>query len=437
MYKRKYYINVIPNYTPLNWNAPVANQYDLAIIQLSNYIPWNVSVAVPATAVPWYSITRYGWGSHGVPFFGPNNGTQYVIYSPLIQTGYPFNIGTGYGPYMFDDGVWVLKANYTGPVKIINGFYYENTYVINPILPGTWQYIIAQLPPMNVTIHIKTEVKPQQAIVLLNTTLLKIQLQQPQGMICGNVATEPGEVKIPKDTYIVQPIIISKAIKLNSITIFVSYESNLATAKLVIATSPIIDQKDIIYTYTFEPPWWCLPHSWATPITAYPNITLKPGTYYIILTFPVQGQTICEQIPNTSQALLINATTEQIIRQLTCTLGIVMTINASRSNSGSLSINNVAIDILNNKIEIHGNQAITINSRIENITNLALIINVTEIQPNAQLVVKLSLITQEFTKQSMLWYLIPILGLIPTYLMLILAALTLLYFRIKRRNGLN
>lgn len=42
-----YYGNTIPN-----WNAPVANQYDLAMIQLANYIPWNASVAVPALQSP-------------------------------------------------------------------------------------------------------------------------------------------------------------------------------------------------------------------------------------------------------------------------------------------------------------------------------------------------------------------------------------------------
>ncbi len=58
-----YYGNTIPN-----WNKPAANQYDLAMIQLANYIPWNASVAVPATAVPLVlnNKVRMG-GNHGVP----------------------------------------------------------------------------------------------------------------------------------------------------------------------------------------------------------------------------------------------------------------------------------------------------------------------------------------------------------------------------------
>ncbi len=418
-----YYGNTIPN-----WNTPVANQYDLAMIRLANYIPWNASVAVPATAVPWYSITRYGWGNHGVPFFGPNSDTQYVVYSPLVQTGYPYSTGgSNYEPYAFDDGAWILKANYTGPIKVINGFYYENTYVINPVLPGTWQYPIAQIPPTNITIQIKTEAKPQQAIVLLNTTLLKTQLQQPQGITCG---IGPGEIGVPGNTYIAQPITINETTKINTITVFTSYIGGLATAELAITSSPIPNQENTIYTYTFTTPWWCSPHSWATPITANPGITLKPGIYYVILTFPIEGQTVCEQIPNAPKALLINATTGQVIKQLPCTLGTIITTNA-RSNSQLILPINITIDILGNEIGINGSQEIIMNMETKNIASLSLTINTPVVEPNVQLIIKLKITTQHITEQSTPWYLIPTAGLTPTYLLLI-SAIPIIFKKEKR-----
>ncbi|WP_243680432.1 hypothetical protein [Vulcanisaeta souniana] len=344
-----------------------------------------------------------------------------------MPTGYPYSTGDSeYGPYAFDDGAWILKANYTGPIKIINGFYYENTYVINPVLPGTWQYPIAQIPPTNITIQITTETKPQQAITLLNTTLLKTQLQQPpQGMSCANVLG-PGfsEIIIPGGTYIAQSITINETTRISSITVFTSYDTSLATAELATTSSLVLNQENTIYTHTFGTPWWCLPRSWTTPITANPDITLKPGTYYIILTFPIQGQTICEQIPNTPKALLINATTGQIIKQLPCTLGTIITIHLQSSLQTVLPIN-VTMSILNYTITMNGNQEITMSTKIKNTQSLSLTINMPEIKPNAQLIIKLKVITQDTVEPLTPWYLIPTIGLIPTYLSLILAMLIL------------
>lgn len=387
-----------------------------------------------STAVPWYSITRYGWGgNHGVPFLGPNSNTQYVVYSPLVPTGYPYSTGgSEYSPYAFDDGAWILKANYTGPIKIINGFYYENTYVISPILPGTWQYPIAQIPPTNITIQIKTEVKPQQAITLLNTTLLKTQLQQPQGIACGDILGPggPGEIIIPGGTYVVQPITINETTKINSITVFASYTAGIAMPQIIISSAPLIITSglNILYTYTFGIPWWCLPHSWATPITANPGITLKPGTYYVILTFPVQGgQTICEQIPNTPKALLINATTGQVIQQLPCTLGTIITTNP-RNNSQIESPINIAIDILNSTVIMNGNQEVIINIETKNITDLVLTVSTSQISFNYKLIVKISIVTSNYMQPKIQQYLIPTLGLIPEYVILILAIILIFYF---------
>ncbi len=147
-----------------------------------------------------------------------------------------------------------------------------------------------------------------------NTTQNTTTTTPPRNSLWRCARSRLGEIIIPGGTYIAQPITINEITRISSITVFTSYDTSLATAELIISTTPTPNQENTIYTYTFETPWWCAPHSWATPITANPDITLKPGTYYIILTFPIQGQTICEQIPNTPKALLINATTGQVIK---------------------------------------------------------------------------------------------------------------------------
>lgn len=74
---------------------------------------------------------------------------------------------------------------------------------------------------------------------------------------------------------------------------------------------------------------------------------------------------------------------------------------------------------------MNGSQEIMISTEIKNITGLSLTINIPEINSNAQLIIKLKVITQSATEPSMSWYLIPTIGLIPTYLSLILAMLIL------------
>jgi len=77
------FLNVLSPLSALYFHEPLPNPlqpattpYDLALIQLNDYVPPNASVSVPASAVPWFSSTRYGWNEHGVPFFGPNNYTN-------------------------------------------------------------------------------------------------------------------------------------------------------------------------------------------------------------------------------------------------------------------------------------------------------------------------------------------------------------------------
>ncbi|WP_069808212.1 DUF2079 domain-containing protein [Vulcanisaeta thermophila] len=406
-----YYGNTIPN-----WSAPTTNQYYMAMIQLANYIPWNATVAVPATATPWYSITRYG---PMVQFLGPTQDTEYVVYSPLIPTGYPYSTeGSEYKPYIFNDGAWILRANYTGPVKVIGGFEYRGTYVINPVLPMEYQYPIATVPPTEITITINTEAETRGLITTLNTTLLKEQLQQPQGIACG-MEPGPGEVPIPAGTYIAQPLTINRTTTIKTITIFTSYITGLATAQLAITTNPLITQQDTLYKYTFGTPWWCPPHSWATPITANPGITLKPGTYYVILTFPVTGQTICEDTPGMPKAILINATTGQVIKQLPCTLGIVITTNESQGKATTPSI---TVSILNRTEQINSTTT-TIKVRVNSTEPLTLTIVPKTTQINEQITLKINIETEKLNnKPGIPWYTIPTLALTPTYALTALAA---------------
>ncbi|MFP3320098.1 MAG: DUF2079 domain-containing protein, partial [Acidilobus sp.] len=92
-----YFHRPMPN--PLQ---PATTPYDLALIQLNDYVPPNASISVPASAVPWFSTTRYGWNKHGVPFFGPNNYTKFEVYSSFVPTGYPYTLNlNNYLPYVF------------------------------------------------------------------------------------------------------------------------------------------------------------------------------------------------------------------------------------------------------------------------------------------------------------------------------------------------
>ncbi|MFP3320438.1 MAG: DUF2079 domain-containing protein, partial [Acidilobus sp.] len=114
-----YFHEPLPN--PLQ---PATTPYDLALIQLNDYVPPNESVSVPASAVPWFSLTRYGWGEHGVPFFGPNNYTRFEVYSPFVPTGYPYYPNfNNYLAYVFNDGAWLL----VGPFQRPYGFNYTTT----------------------------------------------------------------------------------------------------------------------------------------------------------------------------------------------------------------------------------------------------------------------------------------------------------------------
>jgi len=169
------FLNVLSPLSALYFHEPLPNPlqpattpYDLALIQLNDYVPPNASVSVPASAVPWFSLTRYGWNEHGVPFFGPNNYTEFEVYSPFVPTGYPYGPNfNNYLPYVFNDGAWLL----IGPFQRPYGFNYTTTITLLPLTPGQHQYSVATLPGGPLTVNLSVNYMPLQTIEYLTSNL--------------------------------------------------------------------------------------------------------------------------------------------------------------------------------------------------------------------------------------------------------------------------
>jgi uncharacterized membrane protein len=216
-----------------NFLQPATTPYDLALIQLNDYVPPNESVSVPATAVPWFSLTRYGWGEHGVFFFGPYNYAKYEAYSPLAPIGYPYSLNiNNYLAYVFNDGAWLL----VGPFQRPYGFNYTTTVTLSPLTPGQHQYSVTTIPGGGpVTVSLNVSYTPLQAIEYLTRNLPWV-LQQPQGIACG---TLPGyfELLNPID-YIVQPITINETTTIEALTVFGSGSISLMS-QIAISRSPV------------------------------------------------------------------------------------------------------------------------------------------------------------------------------------------------------
>jgi uncharacterized membrane protein len=336
-----------------NLLQPATTPYDLALIQLNDYVPPNESVSVPATAVPWFSSTRYGWGEHGVFFFGPNNYAKYEAYSPLAPTGYPYSLNiNNYLAYVFNDGAWLL----VGPFQRPYDFNYTTTVALSPLMPGQHQYSVTTIPGGGpVTVSLNVSYTPLQAIEYLTRNLPWV-LQQPQSGACG---TLPGyfELLNPID-YIVQPITINETTTIEALTVFGSGSSSLVSGQVAISRSPVpINRSGYLWSTGFWEPWWCSPHGWATPITVNPMITLRPGTYYVILNMPTTPwQTLCTYIPGAPKALVYNGTG---LQQLNCTMNLIAVtnrpselINANASISISLLIQNSTTVALNKTFTI-------------------------------------------------------------------------------------
>jgi len=321
------FLNVLSPLSALYFHEPLPNPlqpattpYDLALIQLNDYVPPNASVSVPASAVPWFSLTRYGWNEHGVPFFGPNGYTKYEVYSPFVPTGYPYGPNfNNYLPYVFNDGAWLL----VGPFKRPYGFNYTTTVVLLPLTPGQHQYSITTMPGGPLTVNLSISYTPLQDIEYLTSNLSWL-LQQPQGATCG---TLPGYFAVSNSNdYIIQPIAINETTTVEALTIFGSGASNLASGEVMISSSEVPALKPkVLWSASFGEPWWCSPHSWATPISLEPNLTLKPGTYYVIVNMLTNSwQVVCTYIPSAPKALLYNGTG---LKQLNCTMNLIMVTN--------------------------------------------------------------------------------------------------------------
>ncbi|MFP3319284.1 MAG: DUF2079 domain-containing protein [Acidilobus sp.] len=310
-----YFHGPMPN--PLQ---PATTPYDLALTQLNNYVPSNASVSVPASAVPWFSSTRYGWNEHGVPFFGPNNYTKYEVYSLFVPTGLPYGPNfNNYLPYVFNDGAWLL----VGPFQRPYSFNYTTTVTVLPMTPGQHQYSITTLPGGPLTVNLSISYTPLQAIEYVTNNLSWL-LQQPQGIACG---TLPGYFAVLNSSdYIVQPITINET-TIEALTIFGSGSSNLVSGEVMISSSEVPALKhDVLWSTSFGEPWWCSPHGWATPISVKPNLTLKPGTYYVIVNMPTTPwQALCTYIPGAPKALLYNGSA--LVKQLNCTMNLIMVTN--------------------------------------------------------------------------------------------------------------
>ncbi|MFP3287254.1 MAG: hypothetical protein RXP86_08370, partial [Acidilobus sp.] len=340
-----YFHGPMPN--PLQ---PATTPYDLALIQLNDYVPPNASVSVPATAVPWFSSTRYGWGEHGVPFYGPNGYTKYDVYSPLAPTGYSYDPNfNNYLPYVFNDGAWLL----IGPFQRPYSFNYTTTVTLLPLTPSQNQYNITTIPGGGpVTVSLNVSYTPLQAIEYLTRNLSWL-LQQPQSGICGTLPSY-FELLNPID-YIVQPITINETATIEALTVFGSGSSSLV-GQVAVSRSPVpINRSGYLWSAGFEEPWWCKPHSWATPISLEPNLTLRPGTYYVILHMPTTPwQALCTYIPGAPKALLYNGTG---LRQLNCTMNLIMLTNrpAEVANTDA----SVSISLI-----IQNSTAVTLNKTV-------------------------------------------------------------------------
>ncbi|MFP3319788.1 MAG: DUF2079 domain-containing protein, partial [Acidilobus sp.] len=402
-----YFHEPLPN--PLQ---PAATPYDLALIQLNDYVPPNASVSVPASAVPWFSLTRYGWTEHGVPFFGPNNYTRFEVYSPFVPTRLPYGPNfNNYLPYVFNDGAWLL----VGPFQRPYGFNYTTIVTLLPLTPGQHQYSITTLPGGPLTVNLSVNYMPLQTIEYLTSNLSWL-LQQPQGIACG---TLQGYFAVSNSNdYIVQPITINETTTIEALTIFGSGASNLVSGQAMISRSPVPTNKSgYLWSTSFGEPWWCEPHSWATPIVTSPKAKLEPGTYYVILHMPTNPwQVVCTYIPGAPKALLYKGSA--LVKQLNCTLNLIMVTNRPVSSTNVSS--NITISLLGRTITISPQRPTRQTLTFEaNVTQRAawetLVVNASEAVPGNLTIRVNTYVPGEYPPIRVPWYLVPAYGNIPTY----------------------
>jgi len=307
------------------------------------------------------------------------------------------------------------------PLIRLHGLNYTAVKTLMSITPGSHQYTLALLPEGPVKVSLSAYYTPLQAIEYLTSNLSWV-LQQPPGPGCGIL---PGNyVVTPNGTeFVVQPITLNQTVKVMGLVVFGSGSNDLVSGNITISTSPVpTNSSGYVWDSEFTPPWWCEPHSWASPITVSPKVTLRPGTYYIILHLPNSWQALCTYIPGAPKALLYNGST--LIKQLNCTLNLIMVTNRTASSTNVSS--NITISLLGRTITISSQrptrQALTFDA---NITQRAvwetLTVNSSVVVPGNLTIRVNTYVPGEYPPIRAPWYLIPAYGNIPTYALFALA----------------
>ncbi|MFP3320624.1 MAG: hypothetical protein RXO24_08665, partial [Acidilobus sp.] len=313
------------------------------------------------------------------------------------------------------------------PLIRLHSLNYTATETLMPITPGSHQYTLALLPEGPVKVSLSVNYTPLQTTIEYLTSDLPQVLQLPQGIACG---TLPGYFAVLNGAeYLVQPVTINETATIESLVVFGSGITNgLVNGQLVISRSPVpTNRSGYLWSTSFGQPWWCLPHSWATPIVTSPKLTLKPGTYYVMVNMPTAWQALCTYIPGAPKALLYNGST--LIKQLNCTANLIMVTNRPASSTNVSS--NITISLLGRTITISPQrptrQALTFEA---NVTQRAawetLVVNASDVVPGNLTIRVNTYVPGEYPPIRVPWYLVPAYGNAPVYVLLALALASLL-----------
>jgi len=233
------------------------------------------------------------------------------------------------------------------PLIRLHSLNYTAVETLMPITPGSHQYPLVLLPAGPVKVNLSVNYTPLHTIEYLTSDLPQV-LQQPPGLICGSL---PGYFALLNSSeYLVQPVTVKETARIESLVVFGSGPSGLVNGQLVISRSPVpTNRSGYLWSASFGQPWWCLPHSWATPIVTSPKVTLKPGTYYVIVNMPTTPwQALCTYIPGAPKALVYNGSA--LVKQLNCTLNLIMVTNRPVSSTNVSS--NITVSLLGRTITI-------------------------------------------------------------------------------------
>jgi len=246
-------------------------------------------------------------------------------------------------------------------------------------------------------------------------------------MVCGSL---PGYFALLNGSeYLVQPVTVNETVAVEALTIFGSGASNPVSGQAAISRSPApTNTSGYLWSAGFGMPWWCSPHGWATPITVSPRVTLRPGTYYVIVNMPTTPwQALCTYIPGAPKALVYNGST--LVRQLNCTVNLIMVTNRPLSSTNVSS--NVTILLLGRTITISSQRPAQKALAFEaNVTQRAawetLTVNSSVVVPGNLTIRVNTYVPGEYPPIRVPWYLVPAYGNMPTYLLLALALASLL-----------